>query len=286
MLNKFGTLKKEVSLKNYNTYKLDSKCKYLIIVNNILNLKELINYLKEINLKYFIIGNGSNIILPTYYNGVVIKLDLNKIKYNNNIVEVEASCMLNKLALDTAIKGFKGLEWASGVPGTVGGSTINNAGCYGSEIFDNIIKIDILKDNDIITLNKEDIKYRYRYTSLKEEKIIILKTYFKLEKGNKVELLTLIKERTEKRIASQPLNYPSAGSIFRNPEGDSAGRLIDEANLKGKKIGGAMISEKHANFIINYNNATSEDIIKLINLIKETIFKKYNINLILEQEII
>lgn len=286
MLKKFGTLKKEVSLKNYNTYKLDAKCKYFIIVNNILNLKKLINYLKEINLKYFIIGNGSNIILPVYYNGVIIKLDLNEIKYNDNIIEVEASYKLNKLAFETANKGFKGLEWASGVPGTVGASTVNNTGCYGSEILDNLIKVDVLKDNEIITLNKEDINFSYRHTSLKDDKVIILKTYFKLEEANKEELLTLIKERTKNRITTQPLEYPSAGSVFKNPEGNSAGRLIDEAGLKGKIIGGAKVSEKHANFIINYDNATSEDIISLINFIKATIKEKYNIDLILEQEII
>lgn len=283
MLNKYGILKKEFNLKNHNTYKIESICKYFIIVNNINNLKELIKYLQEKNIKYFIIGNGSNIILPMYYDGVVIKLDLNEITYNKDILEVGASLMLNKIALDSVSKGYKGLEWASGIPGTVGGSTVNNSGSFGSEIFDYIIKLDVLKDNKIITLNKEDINYSYRCTNLKE--YIILKVYFKLEKGNREELLSLIKERTEKRKASQP-NKPSAGSVFRNPEGDYAGRLIEESGLKGREIGGAKISNKHANFIVNNKNATSNDIITLINLIKVTIKEKYNIDLILEQEII
>ena len=283
MLNKYGILKKEFNLKNHNTYKIESICKYFIIVNNINNLKELIKYLQEKNIKYFIIGNGSNIILPMYYDGVVIKLDLNEINYNKDILEVGASLMLNKIALDSVSKGYKGLEWASGIPGTVGGSTVNNSGSFGSEIFDYIIKLDVLKDNKIITLNKEDINYSYRCTNLK--KYIILKVYFKLEKGNKEKLLSLIQERTEKRKASQP-NKPSAGSVFRNPEGDYAGRLIEESGLKGREIGGAKISNKHANFIVNNKNATSNDIITLINLIKVTIKEKYNIDLILEQEII
>ncbi|MDD4706310.1 MAG: UDP-N-acetylmuramate dehydrogenase [Bacilli bacterium] len=286
MINKFSSLKENFNLKNYNTYRIDSICKYFILINDITILKELIKYLKDNKLKYFVIGNGSNIILPSYYNGVVIKLDLKKVKYNGNIVEAESSCMLNKLANETALKSLKGLEWASGIPGTIGGATIINAGCYGNELFDSIIKIEILKDNKFMTLGKNDIKYSYRYTALKNNNIIVLKVYFQLEKTNKEELLSLIRERTEKRLSTQPLNYSSAGSVFRNPVDDSAGRLIEEAGLKGKIIGGAKISDIHANFIINYNNATNEDIIKLINLIKKTIYQKYQIKLILEQEII
>ncbi|MDD4407074.1 MAG: UDP-N-acetylmuramate dehydrogenase [Bacilli bacterium] len=285
-MKKFGSLKENYNLKDYNTYKIDSICKYFIVVNDIVKLRKLIKYLKDNKIKYFIIGNGSNVILPPYYDGIVIKLNFKKVKYYDNIVEVESSYMLNKLSYETALKGLKGLEWASGIPGTIGGSTINNSGCYGSELFDNIIKVDILNDNQIITLNKKDINYSYRYTSLKDNNIIIIKVYFELEKNNKEELLSLIKERNEKRINTQPLKYPSAGSVFQNPTGDYAGRLIEEAGLKGKIIGGAKISDKHANFIINYNKASSEDIIKLINLIKNIIYKKYNIKLILEQEII
>ncbi|MFA7120515.1 MAG: UDP-N-acetylmuramate dehydrogenase [Bacilli bacterium] len=286
MIKKFGSLKENYNLKDYNTYKIDSICKYFIVVNDVEKLRKLIKYLKDNKIKYFVIGNGSNVILPPYYAGIVIKLDFKKVIYHETIVEVESSYMLNKLAYETALIGLKGLEWASGIPGTIGGSTINNAGCYGSEIFDNIIKVDILSDSQFITLNKKDINYSYRYTSLKDNNIIIIKVYFELEKNNKEELLSLIKERNEKRINTQPLKYPSAGSVFQNPTGDYAGRLIEEAGLKGKIIGGAKISDKHANFIINYNKASSEDIIKLINLIKDTIYIKYNIKLILEQEIV
>lgn len=286
MIKKFGSLKENYNLKDYNTYKIDSICKYFIVVNDVEKLRKLIKYLKDNKIKYFVIGNGSNVILPPYYAGIVIKLDFKKVIYHETIVEVESSYMLNKLAHETALKDLKGLEWASGIPGTIGGSTVNNAGCYGSEIFDSIIKVDILEDNKFKTLNKNDIKYSYRHTSLKNNNIIVLKVYFELKKTSKEDILSLIKERTEKRLNTQPLNYPSAGSVFQNPTGDYAGRLIEEAGLKGKIIGGAKISDKHANFIINYNNATSDDIIKLINLIKDTIYKKNKIKLKLEQEII
>ena len=282
-MKKYGKVIKDANLKNYNTYKLDVKCKYLIEVDDYNSLKELINHLKEKEIKYFIIGNGSNLILPLYYDGVVIKLKLSDISIKNNIVEVGSSYMMGKLAFDSVKHSLKGLEWASSLPATVGGAVINNAGCFGGETFDSLVKIDCLYNGEIITLNKKDIDYGYRYTNLKD--YIILKAYFKLEKGNKEELIKTIKEINDKRKKSQAIIYPSAGSVFKNPEGDYAGRLIQECGLKEKKIGGAMVSSEHANFIINYNNASTDDIINLINLIKEEVLKKFNIELVLEQEI-
>lgn len=282
-MKKYGKVIKDANLKNYNTYKLDVKCKYLIEVDDYNSLKELINHLKEKEIKYFIIGNGSNLILPLYYDGVVIKLKLSDISIKNNIVEVGSSYMMGKLAFDSVKHSLKGLEWASSLPATVGGAVINNAGCFGGETFDSLVKIDCLYNGEIITLNKKDIDYGYRYTNLKD--YIILKAYFKLEKGNKEELIKTIKEINDKRKKSQAIIYPSAGSVFKNPEGDYAGRLIQECGLKEKKIGGAMVSSEHANFIINYNNASTDDIINLINLIKEEVLKKFNIDLVLEQEI-
>lgn len=282
-MKKYGKVIKDANLKNYNTYKLDVKCKYLIEVDDYNSLKELINHLKEKEIKYFIIGNGSNLILPLYYDGVVIKLKLSDISIKDNIVEVGSSYMMGKLAFDSVKHSLKGLEWASSLPATVGGAVINNAGCFGGETFDSLVKIDCLYNGEIITLNKKDIDYGYRYTNLKD--YIILKAYFKLEKGNKEELIKTIKEINDKRKKSQAIIYPSAGSVFKNPEGDYAGRLIQECGLKEKKIGGAMVSSEHANFIINYNNASTDDIINLINLIKEEVLKKFNIDLVLEQEI-
>ena len=195
--------------------------------------------------------------------------------------------MINKLALEISKLGYKGLEWASGIPGTIGGCIYNNAGCYGSEISDNLISVTILNDNRVYDLTKDELHFSYRNSLLKgSNKFIILKAKFQLEKGDSKELLELIKERTIKRKESQPLEYPSCGSVFRNPEGNIAGKLIDESNLKGKTVGGATISEKHANFIINKDNATPKDIISLIDIVKKTIKKNYNIDLVLEQEII
>lgn len=277
----------DASLLNYNTYKLNAKCKLLMFPKDIYELEEMVYILGDS--KYFIIGNGSNIILPDYYDGVVIKLKfLNNYSItHDNILKVDSGVMINKLALEISKLGYKVFEWASGIPGTIGGCIYNNAGCYGSEISDNLISVTILNDNRIYDLTKDELQFSYRNSLLKgSNKFIILKAKFQLEKGNSEELLDLIKTRTIKRKESQPLEYPSCGSVFRNPEGYIAGKLIDESNLKGKTVGGAAISDKHANFIINKGNATYEDIISLIDIVKKTIKKNYNIDLVLEQEII
>lgn len=274
------------SLLNYNTYRLDTKCKLLVLPRDIFEFQEIMYILN--GSKHFILGNGSNIILPDYYDGVVIKL-----KYFNNYnifdeyIEVDSGVMINKLSMELSKLGYKGFEWASGIPGTIGGCIYNNAGCYGSEISDNLIDVTVFYDNKIYCLRKDELAFSYRNSTFKmNNKFVILKAKFKYEKGDPEELLDLIKVRTNKRIESQPLEYPSCGSVFRNPEGLVAGKLIDEANLKGKCVGGAMVSNKHANFIINNGNSTPEDIIELINEIKDTIKKNYNIDLVLEQEII
>lgn len=285
-MKKYGIVIKEANLRNYNTYRLDVSCKYLIIIETISNLKSLIEFLNKNNEKYFVIGNGSNIILPSYYDGIIIKLNFNELVINDNLIEVGSSYMINKLAVDTVNLGLSGLEWASGIPGTVGGSIINNANCYDGNLMTIIRKLEVLDNNEIKTITTNDFEYGYRYTSLKKDKVIILKAYIELKDGNKDDLLKIINDRTKKRIDSQPLEYPSAGSVFRNPENLSAWKLIDDAGLKGYQVGGAQISLKHANFIINKNNATSEDIKAIIDKIKITISEKNNIDLILEQEII
>ncbi len=286
MFENYGEVIANASLKNYNTYKIESFCKYLILINNVQKLKILINYLDKENQKYFIIGNGSNIILPAYYDGIIIKLDFNEIKFDKNLIEVGASYMINKLAFESVQKDLKGLEWASGIPGTIGGSVFVNASAYNGDLMNVVNKIEVLEDGKVTTITPKDFIYSYHYTSLKDRNLIILKVFLKLESGNGEELMKIIKDRNRRRITTQPLEYPSAGSVFRNPERDFAGRLIEEAGLKDKTIGGAKISGKHANFIINYNNATSSDIINLIKEIHKTILEKYHLDLILEQEIV
>jgi len=281
-------IEENVSLKNLNTYKIDSKAKYLVNVTSIQGLIDILNYVNENKIKYFIIGAGSNVILDKYFEGIIIKLNgLNYINIDDNIVTVGAGTMMGKLAYDTVNESLTGLEWAVNIPGTIGGSINGNAGAYNSEIFDNLVSIKVLnKDLKVVDMPKECFKYSYRNTNIKELGLIVLEATFKLEKGNKEDSLNIIKNRCDRRMETQPLELPSAGSVFRNPSGDHAGRLIEAAGLKGVSIGGAQISLKHANFIVNTGNATSNDIKSLIKLVKDTVKEKFNVDLVLEQEII
>ena len=282
------SIEENASLKNLNTYKLESTAKYLIKVETIDGLLSLLKYLKEENIKYFILGAGSNIIIDEYFDGAVIKLEgLKKIEVHDKLVECESGVMMGSLACTTINHNLTGLEWAINIPGTLGGSIIGNAGAYNKEIFDNLKSIKILDENlKIREIPKESIKHTYRHTDLRGKNWIVLSATFLLEEGNKEESMKLVRDRTERRCATQPLDMPSAGSVFRNPENDHAGRLIERAGLKGKKIGGAMVSPKHANFIVNAGGATSQDIKNLIKLVHTQVKQDFNVDLVLEQEII
>ena len=278
----------DASLKNLNTYKIDSTAKYLIEVQTLEGLISILNYLHEHNIKHFILGAGSNIVIDDYFDGAIIKLNgLNKIEVKDNIITCEAGAMMGALSCASMDHNLTGLEWAINIPGTIGGSIVGNAGAYKKEIFDSLVEIKVLDENlQIKEIKKEEIKHSYRHTDLKEKPWIVLEATFKLEKGNKEESLALVRDRKERRLATQPLDMPSAGSVFRNPLNDHAGRLIEAAGLKGKKIGGAMVSEKHANFIVNTGDATSNDIKNLIKLVHTQVKEKFNVDLVLEQEII
>lgn len=290
-LQNFGKVLESVSLKNYNTYKIGGLAKYLIHPSDKENLIALIKYLKENEIKFFVLGNGSNLIFSdNLYDGVIIKLDnLNRISFDGTKVIAEAGVMLPKVAIESINHGLKGLEWATGIPGTIGGSTVGNAGAYKSCMFDFIDSVTVLDENsEVKVLKKDDITYKYRHTNFKDNKnIIILDVVMNLEYGDKEGSLEKVKKRLEKRKETQPLDYPSAGSVFRNPEGDASGRIIEqEVGLKGKTIGGAKVSEKHANFIINIGNATGKDVKDLINLVHDEVLKKCGIDLIPEQEFV
>ena len=279
-----------VSLKKYNTYRVDTKCSYLVFPKNEDELIKILKELKEDNINYLILGNGSNIIFSMpFYDGVVIKLDnLNTVTYKDNYVTVGAGYSLIKLSLETVNKGLSGLTFASAIPGSVGASTAMNAGAYKSDMSEVVDTVRVLNDKlEIVTLNNADLEYEYRDSFLKKHSdYIVLSTTFKLSNGDIEAMKKQIEERRYKRMATQPLNMPNAGSVFRNPENMFAGELIEKANLKGYSIGDAKISEKHANFIVNNGNATGQDIIELIKKVQKEIKEKYNVDLKLEPIII
>lgn len=280
----------DVSLLKYNTYKLDVKCGCLIFPKDIEELKDILKIIKENNYKYYILGNGSNVIFKNdYFDGIIIKLDrLNKININNNIVTSECGVSLMKLSNMAIKKNLSGLEFAYGIPGLVGASIAMNAGAYKEELSDVLVSVKLLdKDLNIIEMTKEELNFSYRNSILKNNKdYIVLECTFKLVDGNKEEMMEKVNKRRDKRLLTQPLEFPSAGSVFRNPEGMFAGELIEKCNLKGYNINGAEVSEKHANFIINKGGAKGEDIVKLINIIKEKVKEEFNVDLYLEQIII
>ena len=281
----------DANLKKYNTYKVDCVAFSIVFPENISHLKKILLFAKDNSIEVKIIGNGSNLIFSEkYYNIIFINLNkFNNIEINDNIVTASSGVNLMKLAYRVSRAGLSGMEFATGIPATVGGAVYMNAGAYNSDISNILVSAKILTDKlEIVEYSNCDFDFSYRHSCLQENKnFICLEATFKLEYGNKNEILDLIENRKERRISSQPLEFPSAGSVFRNPSKEIfAGKLIEELGLKGKMLGGAKISEKHANFVINYDNATGDDIKKLILETKQQVKEKYNIDLKIEQEFV
>ncbi len=277
-------------MSDYTTYKVGGKVICVVIPEDEDSLIRLLKYLRKNNIKNKVLGNGSNVIFNNSgYDGVIIKLDnFNNINIINNKVIVGAGCMLNKLALRVSRLGLTGMEFAAGIPGTVGGAVFMNAGAYKSDMGYIVTSVKVLTpEYTIKTLYNKDLDFHYRTSFLQKNPLYIcLEATITLIKGNTDDMMEIINERKRRRMESQPLEYPSAGSVFRNPDGDFAGRLIEELGYKGKCLGGAKVSEKHANFIINNGNATGEDIKELITEIRNDVKKKYNIELKVEQEFV
>ena len=284
-----GEVIRDVDLSKYTTYKLKCIGKVLVIPNGIDELKVLIKFIKDNNLKYKILGNGSNLVFVNpVYDGILIKLDkFNDLKIEGNKVSVGAGYSLMKLSLKTCMMGLSGLEFATGIPGSVGGAIYMNAGAYNSDI-SCVLKSALLlsPDLEIVEFKNKDFKFGYRTSLLQDNGYICLSAKFNLKYGSIPEIMELVNDRKKRRIAGQPLEYPSAGSVFRNPEGDYAGRLIESIGYKGKVIGGAQVSLKHANFIINIGDATGNDVKSLISEIKGKVKEKYDIDLKVEQEFV
>ncbi len=286
---KYGEVLTDVSLKNYTSYKIGRNAKVMVFPKDVENLILLLKELNKAKTSYFILGTGSNIIIPDKdYDGVIIKLDnLNNLIFKGNKIIVGAGYYLPKLVKESVLEGLEGLEWALGIPSSIGGAVVGNAGAYLSCMFDFIKSVKVLDENyEVKTLLKKDIKYAYRYSMFKDnKKLIVLEATLELTRGNYDTSMAIIDDRMKRRLETQPLEYPSAGSVFRNPEGMYAGKLIEDLGFKGHMVGDAQVSEKHANFIINTGNATGEDIVSLITEITKKVKEVYDVDLILEQEI-
>lgn len=286
-----GIIKENELLASYTTMKVGGPADLFIEPNSIKNLEEVIHILKENQIPYLVIGRGSNLLISDAgVEGAVIRLGngLNELEIEGNTVTVGAGYSLVALSTLVSRQGLSGLEFASGIPGSVGGSVYMNAGAHGSEMKKVVKKVLILlEDGTIRWFTNEEMKFSYRTSVLQKEiKGIILKVVFELTEGNKEEIISQMQNNKDYRKTTQPYNMPCSGSVFRNPLPNYAGKLIEEANLKGYSIGGAQVSLMHANFIVNANNATTSDIMDLITYIKKTIYDLNRIELLTEVEII
>ncbi len=281
-------VKENVSLKSYNTFKIGGKAQYFFIAKSKNELVSAILIAKKLKLPFFILGNGSNLLVSDRgFKGLVIRLQVTSYKLKENTIYAEAGVTLGQL-MNLALKNnLVGLEWTAGIPGTLGGAIYGNAGAFGKSIGDSIKEVEVFDTEDlrfkIYDLRK--CRFSYRESIFKKNKnLIILSAEIKLRKGNKKEIRDKIKEYLDYRKENQPLNFSSIGSIFKNPKGFSAGYLIQKCGLKGKRIGNVKISEKHANFIVNLGKGKARDVVKSINLIKKRVMGKFGITL--EEEIV
>jgi UDP-N-acetylmuramate dehydrogenase len=288
--NKIGDYLENISMSKYTTYRVGGEVPLIVYPSNTNKLIKLIEILRSNNIKYKVLGNGSNVIFSDKpYDGVIIKLDaFDDLKIDDTVITVGAGYNLMKLANKLSKMGLAGLEFASGIPASVGGAIYMNAGAYKYDMGYITSSVKILTSNlEVKELYNKDLNFHYRESFLQHHKdCICIEATFVLKHGDIKEIVSLIEERKQKRLMTQPLEYPSAGSVFRNPTNDFAGRLIEDAGLKGFSMGGALVSPKHANFIVNYNHAKADDIRNLIMCVKDKVKETSNVDLIVEQEFV
>ena len=277
-------------MSNYTSFKTGGLCDLMIKVSSEEDIKKLLKLIKEYNQKSYIFGNCTNVIIRDKgIRATIIKIHKNydSITVKDEFIKVKAGTLMSKLAKVAYDNELTGLEFVSGIPGTVGGGVFMNAGAYGSELKDFLVYSRYMDQNGIVhKINNKEHKFSYRKSVFGDTNNIILDSCFKLKKGNKY----LIKEKTNnlngRRKEKQPLSFPSAGSIFKRPKGYYTGELIENCDLKGYNINGAEVSDLHAGFIINKGNTTSKDIINLISHIQKTVYNKYRVKLETEVKII
>lgn len=276
-------------MKKHTSFKIGGTADYFFKATTLEELQNIIKFAKIKEWPITIIGNGSNLLVTDKgIRGLVIKIDINKLKIEKKdkfaVVEVGAGNKLMALATKMKDEELSGLEGLSGIPGSVGGAVVMNAGAYGKEMKDVVLSTTCMdKNGKLYTFSNEEQEFSYRNSIFQKRDYIIIETKLKLEYGKKDEIQKRMEEYFKSRKEKQPIEYPSAGSSFKRQEGIITAKLIDDVGLKGYKIGGAQVSEKHAGFIVNYNNATATDVINLINYIKEKVYSKYGIKI--EEEI-
>lgn len=278
----------EEPMSKHTSFKTGGNADFFVKAYSVEEIKSILKISKENNIPLFILGNGTNLLVKDEgYRGIVLQIKLEDIKIEGNVAIIQSgvkNAVLSKKLTDNSLSGF---EFASGIPGTIGGAIKMNAGAYGGEIKDIVSEVTYMDYNgNIHTISNLECEFGYRSSRFFREKAIILEAKLDLEKGNKEEIQNKVNELLKQRKEKQPLEYPNAGSTFKRGENYITAKLIDECGLKGYTIGGAQVSEKHAGFIVNKNNATSTDILNLIEYVQQVVKEKTGEEIKLEIEVI
>lgn len=271
-------------MSKHTTFRVGGPADFYLVPESEEEVAEAIHFAKEKGLPYYPIGRGSNLLVGDKgYHGVIIEIGsgMEKLQiHEDGLVEAQAGITLAKMASELASHGLTGFEFASGIPGTLGGAVAMNAGAYGGEIKDVIVSATVLtEDGDILVLGKEKLALGYRTSIIQEKPYMVLSAVFSFPQGQPDEIRAKMKELNEKRREKQPLEYPSAGSTFKRPPGHFAGKLIEDAGLRGYRVGDAQVSEKHCGFVINRGHATAAEIKKLIDDVQKRVKEQSGVGL-------
>ncbi len=281
-------ISENVLLKDYTTFKVGGPAKIMIKVDTVKELCDVIAYLNKCQATYMIIGNGSNLLVSDEgYDGIVIKLegDFTKVETKENVISAGSGTLLVNVCKEALNNSLTGLEFAYGIPGTVGGAIVMNAGAFEGEMSMVVTGVEaVTKEGELIYVAPHSLRFGYRRSEVRKTGLIVTKVDFTLTKGDREAIENKMNELKNRRVEKQPLEYPSAGSTFKRPEGYFAGKLISEAGLSGERIGGACVSPKHNGFIINDAGATAKDVNDLIELVKKRVYDTSNVKL--EPEVI
>lgn len=270
-------------MSRHTTFRVGGPADFFVTPKAKEEVRDVIRICKEAGMPYYIIGNGSNLLVSDAgYRGVIVQIykEMNEVKVEGDLVKAQAGALLSGIAAKALGAELSGFEFASGIPGTIGGACVMNAGAYGGEMKDVLESVTVLTgEGKIIELGRNELELGYRTSVIAKKGYIVLGAVLKLERGDGEKIKTYMDELKEKRVTKQPLEYPSAGSTFKRPEGYFAGKLIQDAGLRGFQVGGAQVSEKHCGFVINRDHATSADICNLMNQVSEIVFEKFGVRL-------
>ena len=270
-------------MKKHTTFRVGGNADFFVIPKTVEEVKQTIMLCVEQDMPYYILGNGSNLLVGDKgYRGVVIQIykEMNNIFVDGQKIKVQAGALLSKIGSVALEAGLTGFEFAAGIPGTMGGAVVMNAGAYGGEMKDVLEEVTVLtKEGAVLTLSKEQLDMGYRTSVVAKKDYIVLKATIALELGDRDAIKARMDELKVQRTTKQPLEFPSAGSTFKRPEGYFAGKLIQDAGLRGFQVGGAQVSEKHCGFVINKGDATAADIVELMKQVSERVKEKFGVEL-------